>query len=65
MHVTIRLAESLGPLLIAAFDDLTLRAETVMTGEVLDDAALHGILSRLRDLGVSVLDVHVGDRLTR
>jgi hypothetical protein len=31
--------------------------ETVLTGPVLDQAALHGILSRIRDLGVPLLSV--------
>ena len=31
--------------------------ETVLTGSVIDQAALHGILSRIRDLGVPLLSV--------
>ena len=31
--------------------------ETVMTGLVIDQPALHGILSRIRDLGVALLSV--------
>ncbi len=31
--------------------------ETVLTGPVLDQAALHGILNRIRDLGVPLLSV--------
>ena len=31
--------------------------ETVLRGPVLDQAALHGILSRIRDLGVPLLSV--------
>jgi len=31
--------------------------ETVLTGPVLDQAALHGILNRVRDLGVPLLSV--------
>jgi hypothetical protein len=31
--------------------------ETVLTGPVLDQAALHGILIRIRDLGVPLLSV--------
>jgi len=31
--------------------------ETVLTGPVIDQAALHGILARIRDLGVPLLSV--------
>ena len=31
--------------------------ETLLTGLVIDQAALHGILSRIRDLGVPLLSV--------
>jgi len=31
--------------------------ETVLTGSVIDQAALHGILNRIRDLGVPLLSV--------
>jgi len=31
--------------------------ETVLTGPVIDQAALYGILSRIRDLGVPLLSV--------
>jgi len=32
--------------------------ETVLTGPVIDQAALHGILDRIRDLGVPLLSVN-------
>jgi hypothetical protein len=31
--------------------------DTVLTGPVIDQAALHGILARIRDLGVPLLSV--------
>ena len=31
--------------------------ETVLTGPVIDQAALHGVLNRIRDLGVPLLSV--------
>ena len=31
--------------------------ETVLTGSVIDQAALHGILSKIRDLGVPLMSV--------
>ena len=30
-----------------------------LSGTIVDQAALHGILGRLRDLGIPILDVHV------
>jgi hypothetical protein len=32
--------------------------ETVLTGPILDQAALYGLMSKLRDLGLSLLVVH-------
>ena len=44
------------------FEDLEMvqepGGETVLTGPVIDQAALHGILSRIRDLGVVLLSVN-------
>ena len=31
--------------------------ETVLTGPIEDQAALHGILTRLRDLGLTIISV--------
>lgn len=51
------------------FEGLTIthtdQDETILTGPVVDQAALYGLLSRLRDLGlplVSVNPVEVSDR---
>ena len=33
--------------------------ETLLTGPVIDQAALHGILNRIRDLGVPLLSVNL------
>ena len=49
------------------FEGLTLRVEadgtTVLHGPVVDQAALHGVLQRLRDLGVPLLSVtRIGPR---
>ena len=38
------------------FDDLDL-SHTVLRGTVVDQAALHGLLHKLRDLGVALLSV--------
>ena len=43
------------------FDGMTITLEddgnTMMTGPVIDDAALHGILKRVRDLGLPLISV--------
>ncbi len=45
----------------AWFDGLTitnqLNGEAVLTGPILDQAALHGVLAKLRDLGVALIAV--------
>ena len=51
-----------GPAVLAALDGFEARATTVgrsrLVGEVVDQAALHGILERLEDLHVDIVDVH-------
>lgn len=45
----------------AWFDDLAVTADTdgttVISGPVADQSALHGVLNKLRDLGIPLLDV--------
>ena len=45
----------------AWFDGLTLtqedNGETLLTGSVVDQAALHGVLRKVRDLGIPLLSV--------
>jgi hypothetical protein len=58
-----RIRGRLGRSLLAEFDDLGLstaseRVETVLTGQVEDVAALHGLLRRFEALGIELLDVH-------
>jgi hypothetical protein len=57
----IRLKGHLGPRWAARFDGMTLttRADgtTVIEGPVVDQAALHGLLRTLRDLGLPLLSV--------
>ncbi len=64
MKIYIRLADAIGPTVARAFDDLTVRIETVLTGDVADDAALHGLIARRRDLGIPMLDLRVEGRET-
>jgi hypothetical protein len=61
VRVQIRLANALGPLFATAFDDLDIRTETVLSGELIDRAALHGLLDRLRDLDLAVIDLRVDE----
>jgi hypothetical protein len=57
----IRLKGHLGPRWAARFDGMTLTARadgtTVIEGPVVDQAALHGLLRTLRDLGLPLLSV--------
>ena len=37
------------------------RGQTIIAGPVADQAALHGLLTRIRDLGLELLSVHRTD----
>jgi hypothetical protein len=46
--------------LVAAFDGLTASsstADTVLRGDIADQAALYGVLARIESLGLELLDV--------
>ena len=48
----------------AWFDDFEIRADgpaTALLGHVVDQAGLHGLLARLRDLGIPLLEVQRTD----
>ena len=50
--------------LAAAFDGMSLvrrRGATVLVGEVADHAQLHGLLSRIRDLGLELASITVDE----
>lgn len=57
----IRLKGRLEPRWVAWFDGLSLTqagdGTTVIRGEVIDQAALHGLLSKVRDLGLPLVAV--------
>jgi hypothetical protein len=58
----IRVHGHLGPQWMDWFDGLTITQEengdTLLTGPVIDQAALHGILKKVRDLGMPLLSVN-------
>jgi hypothetical protein len=64
VKVQIRLAEALGPRFAQVFEDLEVRTETVLMGELADRAALHGVLARLRDLDLQMIDLRVEETET-
>ena len=57
----IRVAGRLAPRWSAWFDGLTVAAHddgsTAIRGEVVDQAALHGLLQKLRDVGIPILSL--------
>lgn len=60
-HYEIRVAGRLGTQWSAWFEGLSIApgpdGTTVLSGPVADQAALHGLLQRLRDLGVPLLEL--------
>ncbi len=63
----IRIGSQLGEQWTEWFDQMTLtqadNGDTLLTGPVVDQAALHGLLRRVRDLGlplISVIQVQLG-----
>jgi hypothetical protein len=62
MIYQIRIMGHLGPQWAGWFEGLTITLEdngdTVLTGTVVDQTALHGLLRRVRDLGMPLLAVN-------
>ena len=59
----IRVRGRLGDALLGAFPGLNAQAhgaETVLTGELPDQAALHGVLAQIEALGLELLELHCG-----
>ena len=59
-HYEIRISGRLGETALLAFEGLTARltpAETVLTGPLLDQAALHGVLEQVESLGLELVEV--------
>jgi len=60
LHIEIRIRGTIAEHWSSWFEDLTVSYtddETTLSGHVADQAALYGLLSRLRDLGLSLLSV--------
>ena len=62
MHYQIRVRGVLGSGWSTWFDGLQVtnddRGQTTIAGPVADQAALHGLLAKIRDLGLELLEVH-------
>ncbi len=62
MVYQIRLQGHLGPQWTEWFEGLTVRlaenGDTVLTGPVADQAVLHGLLRKVRDLGITLISVY-------
>ena len=62
MVYQIRIKGHLGPQWTGWFEGLTITLEedgnTLLTGPVIDQAALHGLLKKVRDLGMPLLSVN-------
>jgi hypothetical protein len=60
-HYEIRVEGHLGPGVAAWFPGLAVRHEpngdTTLSGPVADQSALHGVLMRIRDLGLTLISV--------
>ncbi len=52
-HLADQWSDSLGGLTVARNDDGT----STLAGPIVDEAELHGILNRLRDIGLSLLEL--------
>jgi hypothetical protein len=61
MHIEIRVKGALDSMWSAWFEGLQVASDdidqTVISGPVADQAALHGLLSKIRDLGLDLLEV--------
>lgn len=60
-YYLIRVKSHLGPGVASTFEGFTIRheanGETILTGPVADQAALHGIFMKIRDLGLTLVEV--------
>jgi hypothetical protein len=65
VHYEIRVNGVLGSGWSAWFDGLQVtsndRGQTTIAGPIADQAALHGLLAKIRDLGLELVEVHRTD----
>jgi len=65
-RVEIRVDGHLDEVWVEWLDGFTLihsgQGETVLTGKVEDQAALYGLIGKLRDLGVKLISVSIGEQ---
>ena len=54
----LRLRGVVSSLALSVFEEMNMRPDTVVSGVIEDQAALHGLLERIRDLGLELVDVH-------
>lgn len=60
MHYQVRVRGRLSERILVAFPDLRVQmlgSETVLAGELPDQAALFGVLNRIEELGLELLEV--------
>jgi hypothetical protein len=64
MICEIRLKGRAGRTIATAFDDFEIStgtSDTLLRGDLADQAALYGVLDRIQRLGLELLDVHVAE----
>jgi hypothetical protein len=54
----LRVRGTLSSLAVSVFEEMDLRSDTLLSGVIQDQAALHGLLERIRDLGLELIEVH-------
>ena len=58
----IRIEGHIGPQWVEWFEDMSITSEasgdTVLTGALADQAALHGLLKKVRDLGMTLVSIN-------
>lgn len=66
LHIEVRVESKINPEWSDWFNEFTLsfpeENETVISGEVADQAALYGLLGKLRDLGLKLVSIRTSGR---